>query len=266
MIEKLKIISTDRILSFEIHSDERSAKLAEDIQLEGKLKNPILVYPIDDKYLMLDDVSILKALVSLEVSHIPVQLAEAEMLSVHPWQRVVEKWNRGDLLEFVRKYPKQIRLDKSAKGDLTASQAEIRFQDKTVQRVTFPSRSYLIRVDMCARFFNNLLRNHKTYRAKLNYHDPDSFDGFAGASAVVFPPAFSLAELAGIAKRDICLPQGMVRIDQPNRVLGIDYALSILADNAPARDKELFLRQLLRMRMSSDRVAYYNGGIFMFNN
>lgn len=266
MLEKLNIISLDQIISFEFHSDERAAKFALDLRHDGKLKNPLLVYPLKEKYLMLDDVSVLEALKSEGAIHVPVQLAEAETLSVCPWQRVVEKWGRDELHKFCKNYPKQIKIEKSSEGDLAANQVEVRFRDKSIQRLTFPSRSHLIRVDICTRFFDHLARNHRSYRAKLDYRDPNSLNGFPEASAAIFPPAFSLSELAGLAERDIHLPQGIVRVDQPNRVLGIDYLLSILSEKAAAQEKELFLKQLLLMRMSSDRVTYYNGGVFMFNN
>jgi hypothetical protein len=266
MIEKLKIIPADRVISFESYSEDRAAKLALDIEQDGKLKNPLLVYPLKKNYLLLDDASILAALKTLGVVHVPIQLAGADILSVHPWQRIVEEWRPEDLLNFCSKFPRQIRIEKGPTDQLAANQVEVRFRDDTVFRLRFRSRSYLIRVDMCAKFFDYLSRYRKSYRAKLNYDDSAIFNEFSGASAVVFPPSFSLAELAGIALRNIHLPQGLVRIDQPNRVLGIDYSLSILSQSAPADEKELFLRQLLMMRMSSDRVAYYDGGIFMFNN
>jgi hypothetical protein len=266
MIEKLKIIASDRIISFEHHSPERTAKLARDIERDGKLRNPLLVYPLDGQYLMLDDSSILEALRQLGAIHIPVQLAETTTLSVHPWQRVVEKWMPAEMMEFCVHFPRQIRVEKASEGGLRPSQIEVRFRDGSRQRLTFVSRSYLVRVDICARFFHHLTTRHKSYRVKLDYHEPDVLGGFAEASAAIFPPAFSLSELSDIGIRHIKLPQGIVRIDQPNRVLGIDYLLSILAEDVPAGEKESFLKQLLIMRMSSDRVAYYNGGVFMFNN
>jgi hypothetical protein len=39
-----------------------------------------------------------------------------------------------------------------------------------------------------------------------------------------------------------------------------------LKENASSEEKEAFLVQLLQLRMSSDRIAYYNGSVFMFNN
>jgi hypothetical protein len=266
MLEKLKIIASDQIISFERYNPERAGKLAQEIKRDGKLRNPLLVYPLDNKFLLLDDVSILQVLDQLGAFHVPVQLAEVATLSVHPWQRIVENWHHADLMEFCAKLPRQVRVDRGVSDSLAANQVEVRFRDKSVKKLTFLSKSYLVRADICARFFNHLAANHKSYRAKLDYSIREPLKGFKDSSAAIFPPTFSLSELAAMAKRGIHLPQGVVRIDQPNRVLGIDYLLSILAEKAPAIEKEIFLRQLLEMRMSSDRVAYYNSGVFMFNN
>ena len=266
MIEKLKIIASEQIIAFERHSPDRFSKLAQMFKRDGKLRNPLLVYPLDGKYLMLDDATILSVLKHIGAIHVPVQLAGTEELSVRPWQRIVEKWTFDDLHRFCRGLPKQIRIEKAPAADLTANQMEIRFHAGNRVRLTFPSKSYLVRADLCSRLFDYLSLNYKSYRVKLDYKSPDVFKGFSAGAAAVFPPAFVLPELAGMALHDVYLPQGMVRLDQPNRILGIDYPLSILCENVHPLEKELFLRQLLAMRIASDRVAYYNGGVFMFNN
>lgn len=266
MIENLKIISSDEIVQFESSSDERTEKLREEISRDGRLKNPLLVYPLKDKYLLLDDASILAALKSLDVSHIPVQLAKPGLLTVHSWQRMVEKWYQENLVSFCARFPRQVRLLKSTTGPLASHQAEIRFRNNTIMRVSFLSKSFLVRVDMSTKFIRLLMRAHKSYRTKIDFHNRNPFRGFGNASAAVFPPMFSLVELAKISAHDILLPHGLARVDQPGRVLGIDYALAILKDNVSAEEKESFLRHLIHMRMSSDRVAYYDGSVFMFNN
>lgn len=266
MIEKLKIIASEQIISFERHSEERFSKLAQIIKRDGKLRNPLLAYPLDGKYLILDDATILMVLRHHGAIHVPVQLADVEEITVRPWQRVVEKLTPDDILGLCRNFPRQIRVEKNMSGGINPNQIEIRFREGDRIRLTFPSKSYLVRADLCSRFFDYLALNHKSYRAKLDYKNPNTLKGFPGAVAAVFPPAFALPELAGLATREIYLPQGIARIDQPNRLLGIDYPVSILGENVPPREKELFLRQLLAMRLSSDRVAYYNGGVFMFNN
>ena len=265
MIKKLKIIPSAQVISFELPSEDRAVKIAQNINRDGKLKNPLLVYPLGDKYLILDDVSIVMALQLLEVIHLPVQLADASLLSVRPWQRVVNNCGREDLLEFCDKFPKQIRIDNSDHGELSSNQAEFRFPNKSRQRVTLTSKSYLIRSDICAKLLNHISCRHTSYRVKLDFNDSNVLRGFSEASMAVFPPYFSLPELAGLAIHDARLPQGIVRINQPNRVLGVDFSLSVLREKVPASEKELFLLQMLQMRISSDRVNYYDGGVFMFN-
>jgi len=140
MIEKLKIIASEQILSFERHSEESLSKLAQNFKRDGKLRNPLLVYPLDGKYLMLDDVTILSALRHLGAIHVPVQLAEAGELSVRPWQRVVEKLTPDDLLGFCGGFPKQIRVVKNITGPISSNQVEIRFRDGARVRLAFSRR------------------------------------------------------------------------------------------------------------------------------
>ena len=266
MLDKLKIIPADRILPFEMHSKERSAKLAQELLSEGKLKNPLLVYSLDDDYLMLDDASVLHALQTLDISHVPVQLADAADLTVHAWQRVVTNWTRDELLWFCGKFPRQVRVIDTGGRSLARSESEIRFNDGAAVRLAFKADSHLVRAAITARLCACLNRSHKTFRANLGLNDPDPLRQFPDASAVVYPPAFTITELADIARRNILLPRGIVRIDQPGRILGIDFSLSILKEEVSSVEKELFLRQLLHMRMSSDRTTYYFGSVFMFNN
>jgi hypothetical protein len=266
MIEKLKIIPTANIMSFESSVKERSDKLAQEIHRDGKLRNPLLVRPLKSNYLLLDDVAILSALTQLQISHVPVQLADPCDVSVHAWQRLIKEFSGDDLVSFCKLFPRQLRAVKTAGGSLGRHQMEVRFRDGARLRVSSSSRSPLVRADICRKFYEILCRNYKTYRAKVDFHDSDPLRGYADVSAVLFPPVFTLDELAEIAARDVLLPQGFARVDQPGRVLGIDYALSILNQNVAIDEKESFLHELLRMRMSSDRIAYYNGAVIMFNS
>lgn len=266
MIERLKIIPTDNIVSFESSDKERSGKLAQEIQRDGKLRNPLLVQPLNGKYLLLDDVAILSALAQLQISHVPVQLADPRDLSVHAWQRLIKDFSGDDLIAFCKMFPRQLRTVTGASGSLGRHQMEVRFKDGDRLRVSSSSRSPLVRADICRKFYKTLCRKYRTFRAKVDFHDPEPLRGYEDVSAVLFPPLFTLDELADIAARDVLLPQGFARIDQPGRVLGIDYALSILHENVAIDEKESFLYELLRMRMTSDRIAYYNGAVIMFNS
>jgi hypothetical protein len=266
MIDRLKIIPIDQILIFEVSSEERSAKLAAEITREGKLHNPLLVTPIGSQYLLLDDASVVAALKSMSIADVPVQLADHHTLSVHSWQRVVENWHKDDLKRFCDTFPRLIHLEKSLSIPLKTAQAEIHFRDRAQYRLTLRTLSTFVRSDMCACFCHNLEKSHGNFRAKIDRDDPEMFRHFPRASAVIFPPLFTIDELSALAIKEVHLPQGIVRIDQPGRVLGIDFSLAIMLEKVPREEKESFFKQMIRMRISSDRTAYYNGSVFMFNS
>ncbi len=266
MIDNLKIISREQIVSFEAFSDEHSFKLGHEMESEGKIRNPLLVYPLFDKYLLLDDACILRALESLDIKHIPVQIADEETLSVHPWQRVVENWSKEDLLGFCDKFPRQIEIIENCETPLEEHQVEIRFRNSETVRLRFTSPALLVRVDLYNKLSAEVTRGNQSFRAKLELSDINPFELFNRATAVIFPPMFTIDELAQIAINGIPLAQGIIRIDQSGRILGVDYALSILKEQAATEEKESFFRQLIQMRISSDRTAFYYGNVFMFNN
>ncbi|MCP4570091.1 MAG: hypothetical protein GY841_21120, partial [FCB group bacterium] len=263
MLDKLKIISIDRILTFESPAKERSIKKADEIEKNGKLRNPLLARPFGDRYLLLDDTSILAALERLQISHIPIQIADPQTLTLHPWQRVTEEWKKEDLSEFCQAFPRQLTLHEHPQGELEIYQTEVRFSDKSIYRLSFASPSLITRADLCIKL---LARIGSSFRVKLDYNNADPLADFPGATAVVYPPAFTIDDLSVLAASGVRLPHGLVRIDQPGRILGIDYSLSILGEPVSPEEKESFLRELIRIRMSSERVAYYDGYVLVFNN
>jgi len=266
MLDSLHIVSSSRIMTFESPTDERIGHLVYEIERDGKLKNPLLAQPMDDKYLMLDDAAIFHALRQLKIDHIPRQCSTPQTVTTRPWQRIIENWREEDLIQFCKTFPRQITITDKINAPLEAGQAEIRFRTGHNVRLFFASDSPLLRADMFIKFCQSIGASAKTYRAKLNLSDVDIFAQFPDASAALFPPIYSLIELGAMAGQQMQLPQGLVRIDQPGRVLGIDYSLSILRDKASIEEKDSFLKEMLRMRMSSDRTAYYDGYVLMFNN
>jgi hypothetical protein len=264
MLDKLKIIPLDKIIAFEAPAEERVARLTEEIEGDGKLRNPLLVKPLDDRFLLLDDVSILTALDRLNLVHVPIQPADAT-LTARPWQRVVESWHIDDLLAYCRAFPRYVSLSADC-GPLSSRQAEIRFRDHAPYRLNFTSESFLTRCEMVGKLIASCGHAGGGFRAKLALDCPDPLLAFPQATAAVYPPFFSLEELAVIAGGHVRLPYGLIRIDQPGRILGIDYSLGILRERAPLEEKESFLKELIRIRMASDRTAYYDGYVLVLNN
>jgi len=266
MIERLKIIPTDSVVSFEVPCEDRVARIADDVSREGKLRNPLLVGPLDGDFLLLDNVSVLQALISLKVDHIPVQLADLDQVSVRPWQRLVMGLSIDDMMSFFEKFPRQMHMIEAVNGSLEPNQLEVRFDSGERLRVDVRARSILVRAGICNMLYAEISRRHRTFRDKVNYRAQDPFKEYPEVSAILFPPVFSLEELAYIARHNEHLPHGFVRTDQPGRVLGIDFSLSVLKERVSIEEKESFLCEMLKLRLSLDRVAYYNGAVFMYNN
>jgi len=265
MLESLKIIPLDKIVPFETALPGRSQHLVNEIEKEGRLRNPLLVLPLGNRFLLLDDAAFLDALTQLGVNDVIVQMAGASQVTVRPWQRILEKWKLAEFIDFCARYPRQIRLMDKAEGTLGVNEAEIKVSDGSHLRIQFCSRSYMVRADLCIKLNNILTRDIRNYKAKIDLDNNNLFREFPDAAAAFFPPLFSLRVLGGIANHGLRLPQGLVRVDQPGRVLGIDFSLNVLREKDAVVEKEDFLRSLIKLRMADDRTAYYDGFVFMFN-
>lgn len=266
MIERLKIISSGSIISFESPCEKRVEKIADEIAREGRLRDPLLVTALDDVYLLLDNVNHYFALAMLNVDHIPVQLADVDRLSIRPWQRLLTDFSRNDLASFCARFPRKIYVIESGEHGPRPNEMEVRFATGERVRLSTRARSVLVRADICGRLFREISRRGKTFRDKVDYRVHDPFREYPEASAILFPPMFSLDELACIARHDERLPHGFVRPDQPGRVLGIDFSLSVLREQASLEEKESFFNDMLKLRLALDRIAYYNGAVFMYNS
>ncbi|MEE9441214.1 MAG: hypothetical protein V3V99_00910 [candidate division Zixibacteria bacterium] len=266
MIDTLKIISIEQITAFENFSDEHANRQVHELKLLGNLRNPLLVYPMKDRFLLLDDSCALKVLNALNVDHVPVQIASKDKVSIYPWQKVVEGWHYVDLVKFCERFPRQIKIITDTTGKLRRDEAEFRFRDDRVVRLRFVSESFWVRADVYCKLCEDIAWSNKSYRARLEYNHRRQFKEFPKASAVIFPICFSIDELSEFAQKGVLLPRGIVRVDSPDRILGIDYSLAILREKVGAEDKESFLKELIEMRMKADRTTYYFGKVFVFNN
>lgn len=266
MIDTLKIISIEQITAFEDYSDEHANRQINELKLLGNLRNPLLVYPMKDKFLLLDDSCALKALKTLNVDHVPVQIASKDKVSIYPWQKVVEGWYYKDLIKFCDKFPRQIKIISDTTGELPRDEVEFRFKNDKVVRLKFISESFWVRSDVYCKLCEDIAWSNKSYRARLEHNHNQEFKKFPKASAVIFPICFSLDEISEFARKGIILPRGIVRVDSPDRILGIDYSLAILKEKVKIEDKESFLKELIEMRMKADRTTYYFGKVFVFNN
>lgn len=265
MIEFLRIIGIDDILAFEATPDERLAKIESEIIAGGRMHNPLLVTPAGAKFLLLDDAPILAALRRIGVPHLPVQIAEPGSLAVSSWHRIIADITPEDIVSVSAMFPRVIRLLKSPKGNKGHKEIDVCFRGGDHYRLCLQTYSLAVRADLCLKICEKLDRNKGGFRVTSASGMSGLFEDYPAAAAILIPPRFTIEELSGIARRGLALPPGIVRVDHSNRMLGIDFALSILKENVPHEEKEAFLRQLVRLRISSDRTAYFGGGVFMFN-
>jgi hypothetical protein len=82
--------------------------------------------------------------------------------------------------------------------------------------------------------------------------------------ALVTPPPLHRDVLAHMVSHNRLLPSGALQAPIPRRILGINLSLKVLQAGEPIEEKTAFVRELVRLRMSEQRVHYYDAPVYIF--
>ena len=114
-------------------------------------------------------------------------------------------------------------------------------------------------------FFRYILQ-HGDFRPVVELRETDEtvFRGVSFSAFLSLPP-FGLEDLETAAKTDRLFPPNIISVQTESRVFYIDFPQSVLRSDISIREKETFLRDLLRLREQSRRTWHYQGQIYILN-
>jgi hypothetical protein len=87
----------------------------------------------------------------------------------------------------------------------------------------------------------------------------------ARADAVLFPPRLTMDDLSQAALSGTLLPPGLVRVGAEDRMLAIDFPLSVLRSAMPIEQKTAFLHDLISLRRQANRTSIVQGRVYILN-
>lgn len=87
----------------------------------------------------------------------------------------------------------------------------------------------------------------------------------ARADAVLFPPRLTLQDLCQAALSGVLVPPGLVRVGAEDRILAVDFPLSVLRSAMPIEQKTAFLHDLISLRRQANRTSIVQGRVYILN-
>lgn len=269
---KLRVVAVSDLLLHEQHDGQRTGPLVQRLQSDGILRNPPIVAPIggEQAYVVLDGANRVTAMRSLQIDHIAVQVVDYEdtELILDCWHHLVN----GLSSEQFRRNLAEVAGVQLEATELAHAQAQLARRE-VLAFVQYPDGEVWgihARGNLHERTqrLNDIVDAYKS-RGRIfrtsTHHLPTLLPLHDDVAALVVFPRFAPAEIVDLARIGACLPAGITRHLIPGRALRINLPLEVLADNQGVEQKNAWLDQWIRQKLSTRSARYYQESTFMFD-
>jgi hypothetical protein len=265
LLSQIRIVETDRILPFEwLPSPPQPVDAAgEDIKY---VRHPFPVLELSNgNYLLLDHVERFASLSALALNHLPVQICSRNGVRVSSERLGLVDFDLDGLYRLVARHPDQILLETPKDAAQGYLESMIEFRDGKPTPIFFRDSSRSGCSGSLDLFFRSILQHGEYLPVVEQGNHSESVFKAASFSAFLTLPPFTLEHLETAASSDRLFPPGIISVSIDARVFYIDFPQSVLQSDMPSRDKEDFLKDLLRLREQSRRTTHYQGQIYILN-
>jgi L-serine kinase (ATP) / ParB family transcriptional regulator, heme-responsive regulator len=247
-LRDLRLVDLGCLILHEAHDEDRLIRLRERMKAEGEQRNPVIVSPHEDRFLVLDGAHRVRAL-----GEIGSPLALVQM--VDPPEKA-EGW--AHLLGRMETY--ELRnlhgIEASEKPDHNPL-AEIETADDTIfLSSTGEGLPGLVRA---------LWNLQSLYPKGVVVHRVESQGAvrLSEGETLIRYRGFTPGELAAIVDSGSVLPAGITRFRVRERVLGVNYPLeNMTGGNVDAQNDQL--EEYVRGRWNEGRVRFYGEPVVLF--
>jgi len=248
-LKDLRLVDLDCLILHEAHDEDRLARLRNRMEAEGEQRNPIIVSPHEDRYLVLDGAHRVHALGELGS---PLALVQ----TVEPPEKA-EGW--GHLLG---------GIEKAELGNLRGLEASERPGERQLAAIETAGEGTIFlssTEEGLQGRVQALWSLQALYPKGVVVHrvEPDGAVPLSKGQVLVRYRGFTPRELAAIVDTGTVLPAGITRFRVQERVLGVGYPLENMmgGDVGAQNDK---LERYVRKRWNEGRVRLYGEPVVLF--
>lgn len=248
-LNDLRLVEPECLILHEAHDEKRLARLRARVEAEGEQRNPVIVSPYEDRYLVLDGAHRVRILAELGYRLVLVQVVE-------PPERA-EGW--GHLLGGVG--PAELRAVEGVEASEEPGAVPLaEVETAGGETLTLSSADEGLAARVRALWGLQALYPNGEVVRRL---EPDGTVRLDVGESLIRYRSFTPKELAAIVDAGAVLPAGITRFRVRERVLGVRYPLARMKDgDAAARNVEL--REFVRRCWNEERVRYYGEPVVLF--
>ena len=248
-LEDLFLVDLGCLILHEAHDEDRLVSLRERIEAEREQRNPIIVSPHEDRYLVLDGAHRVRALGELGSRFALVQVVEPPE-KAEGWGHLLDGVGRAELdnIEGIEVSDRP--------GDALLAEVET----AGGETLLLSAKEDGLRGRVRALWD---LRSFYPKGVVVRRVEPDSTARLSDGEALIRYRSFTPRDLAEIVDSGTVLPAGITRFRIQERVLGVRYPLDRMMEGDPrARNDEL--REFVERRWAENRVRYYGEPVVLF--
>ena len=245
-LEDLLLADLGCLILHEAHDEDRLISLRQRIEAECEQRNPVIVSPHEDRYLVLDGAHRVRALGELGSRFALVQV-------VQPPEKA-EGW--GHLLNGVGRAELDNIKGIEVSGDVPLAEVVT----AGGETLLLSAKEHGLRGQVRALW---ALRSFYPRGVVVRRVEPYGTARISGGEALIRYRSFTPAELAEIVDSGTVLPAGITRFRIQERVLGVRYPLDRMMDG-DLRTRNAELREFVERRWAENRVRYYGEPVVLF--
>lgn len=264
----VRVIATADLVPHEAHDEKRVAALVSRLEHEDILRNPPIVTPVDDRFVLLDGATRSEALRRIGFEHMVVQVIETdEVLELDTWSHVLRNSSFDRIVDAVGRAEGLSTEPTSSSSalDLMLEQggvcAVIDPDGRAVVVHSEPGMNRFVAADTATNAYNTVADIARTLQ-----RDPGAaLAEFPDMAAIAVYPHFSVEQVLLAARSGHLLPAGVTRFIVPGRVLHLDVDLEWLAEDRPIEEKNREMHEKLQTRHMNGEIRYYREPVYLLD-
>jgi hypothetical protein len=247
-LKNLLLVDLECLFLHEAHDEDRLLRLRERMRAEGEQRNPVIVSPYEDRYLVLDGAHRVRALGELGSHFALVQTVDPPE-KAEGWGHlldgieIAELGNIGGIEVSEKPGPAPLAKVETADGILSISAHEEGLEGWV--RALWDLQSFYPKAGLVRRV------------------EPDGAFHLSRDEVLIRYRTFTPGDLAAIVDSGAVLPAGITRFRVQERVLGVRYPLHRM-QNGDADTRNAELREFVEGRWNENRVRYYGEPVILF--
>lgn len=268
----LHFVPAEQVILHEGVEPRRVSELIQRLRSDGLLKNPPVVAPVGERWVVLDGATRVTALQEMGTRHLLVQVVDPQRpgLEVSTWHHLVTGLKPADLRDQLSRIS-GVRLSEHAgEGEAQRLLEERRLLCYLVLHQApvcaleggSDLHSQVLLLNQVVDTYRDRTRIFRVVTTELE----DLLKQHENVTAVVVFPRYGLEEILALAADEVKLPTGITRFLIPGRVLRMDITLDILMSDQPLVEKNRWLERYILEKLAQKKVRYYQEPVFLFDD